>query len=216
MITVPVMATVNCTRVWNSRDSPGSMASSDGRWWGDEGGFPEITADMPEVGPVVVMDKFELDVESAVGEVPTRGPLAETGDGADRQGENHSSPGLSADKIARMHGIATAAQRGILDAERLRALGPDIALQEAQHLKGIGPFYASLITIRAVGFTDVLPRDEPIIRELVTRLYRLPSLCTPERFEEIAEPWRPYRTWASVLVRAAAGRRSGSPAQLAS
>ena len=124
-------------------------------------------------------------------------------------------PGLSADKIARMHGIATAAQRGILDAERLRALGPDIALQEAQHLKGIGPFYASLITIRAVGFTDVLPRDEPIIRELVTRLYRLPSLCTPERFEEIAEPWRPYRTWASVLVRAAAGRRS-SPAQLAS
>ncbi len=125
-------------------------------------------------------------------------------------------PGLGGDKVARMHGVAKAAQRGVLDAERLRSLGPDIALQEAQHLKGIGPFYASLITIRAVGFTDVLPRDEPIIRELVTRLYRLPSLCSPERFEEIAEPWRPYRTWASVLIRAAAGRRAGSTAQLAS
>ena len=127
-----------------------------------------------------------------------------------------SFPGVSPDKIARMHGVARAAERGVLDAERLRNLGPDIALQELQHLRGIGPFYASLITIRAVGFTDVLPRDEPIVRELVTRLYRLPTLCSPERFEEIAEPWRPYRTWASVLVRAAAGRLGDAGTAIAS
>ena len=119
-------------------------------------------------------------------------------------------PGINAEKMARMHGIARAALAGRLDADRLKSLGPEITTQEMQHLKGIGPFYASLITIRAVGFADVPPVDEPIVRELVTRLYRLPEPCTPERFLEIADAWRPYRTWASVLIRAASSRLSAS------
>jgi len=106
--------------------------------------------------------------------------------------------------MTRMQGIARAALAGRLDADRLKSLGPEITTQEMQHLKGIGPFYASLITIRAVGFADVPPVDEPIVRELVTRLYRLPEPCTPDRFLEIADAWRPFRTWASVLIRAAA------------
>lgn len=126
-------------------------------------------------------------------------------------------PGLPPDKLSRMHGIAQAAQRGVLDADRLRRLGPEAATDDLQRLKGIGPFYASLITIRAVGFTDVLPLDEPMLRGLVTDLYRLPSACTTEEFSSIAEAWRPFRTWASVLVRAASsrlaeGERHASPA----
>ena len=81
-----------------------------------------------------------------------------------------------------------------------------------QRLKGIGPFYASLITIRAVGFTDVPPADEPLLRDLVTQLYRFPEPCTREQFLEIAEAWRPYRTWAAVLVRAASSRLADPPA----
>jgi len=119
-------------------------------------------------------------------------------------------PGINAEKMARMHGIARAALAGRLDADRLKSLGPEITTQEMQHLKGIGPFYASLITIRAVGFADVPPVDEPIVRELVTRLYRLPQPCSPERFLEIADAWRPYRTWSSVLIRAASSRLTAS------
>lgn len=115
-------------------------------------------------------------------------------------------PGLIPDKLARMHGIARAALQGLLDTDRLRRLGPQAAEEDLQHLKGIGPFYASLITIRAVGFTDVLPVDEPKLRELVTDLYRLPSACSAEDLSAIAEAWRPFRTWASVLIRAASGR----------
>jgi DNA-3-methyladenine glycosylase II len=29
---------------------------------------------------------------------------------------------------------------------------------------------------------------------------------TRAAFEQIAEPWRPYRTWTSVLIRAASSR----------
>ena len=115
-------------------------------------------------------------------------------------------PGLTAEKIERMHSIARQALRGTLDADRLRHIGPQACDDDMRRLKGIGPFYASLITIRAVGFTDVLPADEPLLLELVGLHYRVAGPVTREQFEEIAEPWRPYRTWTSVLIRAASSR----------
>ncbi len=115
-------------------------------------------------------------------------------------------PGLTTEKIDRLHGVARAALSGALDVDRLRHIGPESANDDLQRLKGIGPFYASLITIRAVGFTDVAPTEEPTLRELVGRLYRLPDGCSREQLVELAEPWRPYRTWVSVLIRAAGGR----------
>ena len=120
-------------------------------------------------------------------------------------------PGIPADKLARMHGVARAALDGLLDVDRLQAAGPEVAAAEVQRIKGIGPFYASLITIRATGFTDVLPVDEPLARDLVTRLYGLDKPCEASDFERIAEVWRPYRTWATVLVRAA-GHKVLAPA----
>ena len=126
-------------------------------------------------------------------------------------------PGLTEEKIHRMHGIARKAMTGTLDVDRLRHIGPEACDEDMRRLKGIGPFYASLITIRAVGFTDVLPADEPMLLELVGLHYRVDGPVTRAQFEEIAKPWRPYRTWASVLIRAAssrigvvgAGRREG-------
>lgn len=126
-------------------------------------------------------------------------------------------PGLTDEKIHRMHGIARKAMTGALDVDRLRHIGPEACDEDMRRLKGIGPFYASLITIRAVGFTDVLPVDEPMLLELVGLHYRMDGPVSRDLFEEIAEPWRPYRTWTSVLIRAAssrigvvgAGRRAG-------
>ena len=115
-------------------------------------------------------------------------------------------PGLPTDKLGRMQGVARAALDGVLDVERLQRFGPEVTMAELQKIKGIGPFYASLITIRATGFTDVLPVDEPLARDLITRLYHLDRPCEAADFERIAEPWRPYRTWATVLVRAAGHR----------
>ncbi len=120
-------------------------------------------------------------------------------------------PGVPEEKISRLHGIAEAAAAGRLDPQRLRAMGPEAVQDEMQRLRGIGPFYASLITIRAVGFTDVLPRDEPLVRQATIELYGLGPEAGQEDFERVAEPWRPYRTWVSVLIRAAGNRLSGTP-----
>lgn len=115
-------------------------------------------------------------------------------------------PGLTDEKIHRMHGIARKALTGTLDVDRLRHIGPEACDEDMRRLKGIGPFYASLITIRSVGFTDVLPADEPRLLELVGLHYRVDGPVRRAQFEEIAEPWRPYRTWAAVLIRAASSR----------
>jgi DNA-3-methyladenine glycosylase II len=114
-----------------------------------------------------------------------------------------SFPGIQADKMSRLHGVAEAAEGGLLDAARLMALGPEAALAELQQIKGIGPFYSSLIVIRGTGFADVLPVSEPRALSLTARLYGLAEPIPLERFREIAEAWRPLRTWAVVLIRAA-------------
>jgi DNA-3-methyladenine glycosylase II len=117
-----------------------------------------------------------------------------------------SFPEIPDDRMARIRGVAEAALAGQLDVDRLLSLGPEAATADLQSISGIGPFYASLVVIRATGFTDVLPIDEPRLRGLVTTLYQLDTPCTPDRLAAIAEPWRPFRTWASVLIRAAGSR----------
>jgi DNA-3-methyladenine glycosylase II len=115
-------------------------------------------------------------------------------------------PGLDATKIERLHGIAAAALNGQLDVDRIHKLGPEAASKELQTIKGIGPFYASLITIRASGFVDIAPTDEPNALQLAGQLYGpyvygSTAPFTPEQFAKLAEGWKPFRTWAAVLLR---------------
>lgn len=117
-----------------------------------------------------------------------------------------SFAGIPEVKLRRMHGIAAAAQRGELDVTRLRAMEPAEAMQGLQRLEGIGPFYSALIVIRATGHTDVLPENEPKALALAGQLYGLGHDASPAEMREIAERWRPFRTWATVLLRAAGPR----------
>jgi DNA-3-methyladenine glycosylase II len=115
-------------------------------------------------------------------------------------------PGLAADRIPRLHAIAEAAQQGRLSAERLRALPPAEAAAELQRLPGIGPFYSSLIVIRALGHADVLPAGEAHARAAVEELYGIDHELTAAELEQLAESWRPFRTWVMVSARALGGR----------
>jgi DNA-3-methyladenine glycosylase II len=114
--------------------------------------------------------------------------------------------GIDADRLERMHGVARAALDGRFDVAALQALGPQQAMAEVQRIKGIGPFYVDLIVVRSIGFVDVLPRNEPKALGLVRELYDLPALPSQVQFEAIAQAWRPWRTWATVLLRAAGPR----------
>ncbi len=112
-------------------------------------------------------------------------------------------PGLPADRIPRLHAIAEAAQRGDLAVDRLTALGVDAAKSELQRLPGIGPFYSALITVRACGLTDVLATEPQVLKHLEAT-YGRP--VDADELQQLAEAWRPWRTWVTVMLRALGGR----------
>lgn len=118
-------------------------------------------------------------------------------------------PGLNSEKIVRLRALADAALAGKLEVERLHELGPERANTEIQRLKGLGPFYAALVVVRASGFADaMLGVAEPKVLAHAARFYGLDEPPSVERFTEMAAAWRPFRTWATVLIRLA-GERSG-------
>ncbi|NYJ08823.1 DNA-3-methyladenine glycosylase family protein [Petropleomorpha daqingensis] len=119
-------------------------------------------------------------------------------------------PGLPELKVQRLHAVARAASDGLLDVDRLRALRPEEAHAQVLTLPGIGPFYAALVVLRAVGFADVPVTEEPRALELMGRLYGLGRPATADDVGRLSEPWRPWRTWTAVLVRAA-GPLLGTP-----
>jgi DNA-3-methyladenine glycosylase II len=114
--------------------------------------------------------------------------------------------GLTAERVDRLHGVARAALVGDLDPARLAAMEPAEAMEAVQALKGLGPFYAALVVVRAVGLTDVLPVEEKRSRAAAALAYGLDAPPDEVGYAELAEAWRPFRTWATVLLRVAYDR----------
>lgn len=117
-----------------------------------------------------------------------------------------SVPGLPQDRIPRLHAVAEATVRGRLDVERLQAMSPEEAKEDLQQLPGIGPFYSALVVIRALGLADVLSSEESRSREAIRNLYGIDHDPSDAEVAALAENWRPFRTWATVMIRAIGGR----------
>jgi DNA-3-methyladenine glycosylase II len=114
-------------------------------------------------------------------------------------------PSLTPEKVERLHGVARAALGGALDRERLRRMPVAEAVADVRRLRGVGEFFASAIVLRGAGVVDANPGDD-ITRAGVRRLYDLAGPPSTDEFAAIAEAWRPYRMWCSVLVHVAERR----------
>ncbi len=111
-------------------------------------------------------------------------------------------PGLSARKVGNLRALAEGADEDDgLDADRLRSVPVADALASLRELPGIGPFSAELILLRGAGAPDVLASAEPRLRRAVALAYGMGHEPTSPEVEALAEGWRPYRTWASFLLR---------------
>lgn len=122
-----------------------------------------------------------------------------------------SVPGLGGRKPEWLRGIAEAALRGDLDAERLRAMPDDDALTNLQRLGGVGPFSAELILVRGAMTVDRPVRAEGRLAAAIRAAYGLDHEPEADELARITDGWRPFRTWTTVLVRSAveANRLSG-------
>ncbi len=100
-------------------------------------------------------------------------------------------------KAEYLHAVAVAALDGQLDGAALRSAEPPDALRQVQAIKGLGPFAAELVVIRGANAPDVMPQNEPRLSAEIAEQYG------PSRpVADIVEAWKPFRSWAAVLLRA--------------
>jgi DNA-3-methyladenine glycosylase II len=118
--------------------------------------------------------------------------------------------GINSEKVERLHGIALAALDGTLDRDVLRAMPVEAALEKLRSLKGVGQFFSQGILFRGAGTTDGLTDDE-VTRQAIQAAYNLPELPDQQQLIQIAEPWRPYRSWSTVLLHVWFRREAGGP-----
>ena len=93
-----------------------------------------------------------------------------------------------------------AALDGELDRERLLAMPYEQARATLRAIRGVGDWTADAILIRGCGPTDLLPLREPTVHESVALAYGIGHLPSDAEVIAIAESWRPFRTWVSVLL----------------
>lgn len=118
-------------------------------------------------------------------------------------------PGLFGRKVEYLQHLGREAAAGRLDAAYLRSLPVGEALTELKKLPGIGDFSAELVLLRGAGEQDHLPTNEPRLGRAAARAYGLDEPPAAEELEEIAESWRPYRTWVTLHLRAMLEEETG-------
>jgi DNA-3-methyladenine glycosylase II len=114
-------------------------------------------------------------------------------------------------KAEYLHAVAEAALDGRLDTAVLRSVDPDDAVRSVQEIKGLGPFAAELVVLRGANVPDALPRNERRLDAEIAERYG-----ADRRLDQVAEAWRPFRTWAAVHLRALREYRTGEIGMLTS
>jgi DNA-3-methyladenine glycosylase II len=108
--------------------------------------------------------------------------------------------GLSRPKVAYLRSLAEHVQSGELELERLSELPDDEVSAQLTAVKGLGQWTADMFLIFHLGRPDVLPVGDLGVRRAAERAYGLPGLPDPAELTQIAEPWRPNRSLASLYL----------------
>lgn len=89
---------------------------------------------------------------------------------------------------------------GELEPASLAAASDEEVIQRLVTLRGVGRWTAEMVLIFSLGRDDVLAVDDLGIRSAVQKAYGLDARPRPEELIRIGEPWRPYRSHASLYL----------------
>jgi DNA-3-methyladenine glycosylase II len=115
---------------------------------------------------------------------------------ADDPDELRVAAGLSHAKVRYLRSLAEHVVDGTLELEKLDSLPDDDVIAELVAVRGIGTWSAHMFLMFHLQRPDILPVGDLGIRRAFMVRYGLPKLPDPATMEQIAEPWRPYRTLA--------------------
>jgi DNA-3-methyladenine glycosylase II len=108
--------------------------------------------------------------------------------------------GLSGAKAAYLRDLAEHIVDGELPVDALAELPDEKVYEVLIAVKGLGRWSIDMFLMFHLGRPDILPVGDLGIRKAIQVHYGLDQLPKPAEMEQIAEPWRPYRTLACLYL----------------
>jgi DNA-3-methyladenine glycosylase II len=108
--------------------------------------------------------------------------------------------GLSGRKTEYVRDLASHVLGGELELDRLDQLDDEEVIEEIVAVRGLGRWTAEMFLLFHLERPDVLSGGDLGIRKAVQVEYGLAEMPAPTRVLEIGEPWRPYRSLASLYL----------------
>ena len=116
---------------------------------------------------------------------------------------------FSRQKIIYARELATAVQSKKLILKKLAGQHDDKVRHELKKIKGIGDWTVDVYLMHSLQRTDLFPLGDIALVNSLKEVKRLHPFTSKERLLKIAEPWRPYRTIASMILWHAYIRKRG-------
>jgi len=107
---------------------------------------------------------------------------------------------ISGPKARYIIAISRATLDGSLNLEGLRSKEPAVAHEKLLSQKGVGPWTAQYVGLRALGHLDCLPAADVGLQKAIQRFYGLRKQPTPARVEALARNWAGWRSYATFYL----------------
>jgi DNA-3-methyladenine glycosylase II len=114
--------------------------------------------------------------------------------------EDLRGAGLSGRKTEYIRDLASHVLSGELELDRLGELDDEQVIEEIVAVRGLGRWTAEMFLIFHLERPDVLSGGDLGIRKAIQIEYGLEQMPPPKQVIEIGEPWRPYRSLASLYL----------------
>ncbi|MFT3788141.1 MAG: hypothetical protein QM770_18555 [Tepidisphaeraceae bacterium] len=111
--------------------------------------------------------------------------------------ETIRSVGLSRQKRAYVHDLATKFLDGTIKHRQFAKMDDETLIEHLTQIKGIGRWTVEMLLIFAMNRTDVWPVDDLGIQESYRIQFKLKERPKPKELAPLADKWKPWRTVAS-------------------
>ncbi len=107
---------------------------------------------------------------------------------------------FSRQKIVYVRELANAIKSGELPLKKLAQYPDEEIRVTLKKIKGIGDWTVDVYLMHALQRTDLFPLGDIALVNSLKEIKKLPAGVSKEEMLAIAEPWRPYRTIASMIL----------------